>query len=352
MSIALSFETTAESGPDTEKSGTSPAPAVDTATVGSGSGAPSVRLEVSFDGLPLGEVRLNLPPGSTGSKGSTDGPPGSGTPTWTGGAGAGEPPRLGDPALVRVALSARTSEAERSRALRLLGLRGDERLRVAAVTVTEPGTLRRALRDCALALGRTSPSAGERLAPLGVLRPTGGAILLPGSAAPSAGRVALPQGAAVGLGPSTAADRLPDSWEQACRAARFAGLGPTWPQLVDSASLGAPALLADIPRSTALAHPDVAAVARLAGEAGGGQAVRTLDVVCRSKSLRDAAELLHLHHSSVAQRASRIERTLGISLSEPHGRQRAQTALLLWQLNAPGEGRGRGDRSETDGHQF
>ncbi|MFC5156970.1 helix-turn-helix domain-containing protein [Streptomyces amakusaensis] len=350
MSIALSFDTTAESGPGAEESGTPPA--ADAATPRPGDGAPSVRLEVSVDGLLLGEVRLSLPPG---------GPPGSGTPARTppparpgtpGAAGGGEPPRLGDPALVRVVLSARTSGAERSRALRLLGLRGDERLRVAAVTVADPGTLRRALRDCALALGRTSPSAGERLAPLGVLWPTGGAILLPGSAAPSAGRVTLPQDAAVGLGPPAAAERLPDSWEQACRAARFAGLGPTWPQLMDSAGLGAPALLADVPRSAALAHPDVEAVARLAGEAGGGQAVRTLDVVCRSKSLRDAAELLHLHHSSVAQRVSRIERALGIPLGDPHGRQRAQTALLLWQLNAPGEGHGRAGRTGTDGRQF
>ncbi|MFD0392404.1 helix-turn-helix domain-containing protein [Streptomyces nogalater] len=59
-----------------------------------------------------------------------------------------------------------------------------------------------------------------------------------------------------------------------------------------------------------------------------------METVCRTRSLREAAKILCLHHSSVAHRVARAERALGISLSDPAQRQRAYTALLLWRLNA------------------
>ncbi|MEU9705415.1 helix-turn-helix domain-containing protein [Streptomyces sp. NPDC047981] len=142
-------------------------------------------------------------------------------------------------------------------------------------------------------------------------------------------------GVAVGLGPAVAPERLPESWAQARRAARFAGLGPTWPRVVDAAGLGAQVLLADIPEDAALAHPDVSAVARLEAEPDGPQMLATLEAVCRTRSLREAAKLLSLHHSSVAHRVARAERVLAMSLSDPSDRQRAHTAVLLWRLNAP-----------------
>jgi DNA-binding PucR family transcriptional regulator len=39
-----------------------------------------------------------------------------------------------------------------------------------------------------------------------------------------------------------------------------------------------------------------------------------------------------MHHSSVAHRIRRIERTLGYRLDTPDGRTRARTALLLNRL--------------------
>ncbi|MFD9632679.1 helix-turn-helix domain-containing protein [Streptomyces violascens] len=118
--------------------------------------------------------------------------------------------------------------------------------------------------------------------------------------------------------------------------------------------LGALVLLADLPASTALAHPDVAAVARLSRGPDGEPALATLEAVCRSSSLREAAKLLCLHHSAVAHRIRRIERILRVSLSDAPGRQRIQTALLLWQLNAPGNWRNDPESSRQYGgpHPF
>ncbi|MFC5655072.1 helix-turn-helix domain-containing protein [Streptomyces nogalater] len=243
------------------------------------------------------------------------------------------PGGLGDPALVQAVLSSAMPEAQRSRALYLLGLSLGGPLRAPAVVVAEPAALPEALRACAAGLLAPSTRAGGP-APQAALWPRVGVLLMP--AAGTARRPAsVPCGVAVGLGPAVAPERLPESWAEARRAARFAGLGPTWPRLADAAELGAEALLADIPRDTALAHPDVVALARLDAEPDGAQLLATLETVCRTRSLREAAKILCLHHSSVAHRVARAERALGISLSDPAQRQRAYTALLLWRLNAP-----------------
>jgi DNA-binding PucR family transcriptional regulator len=76
----------------------------------------------------------------------------------------------------------------------------------------------------------------------------------------------------------------------------------------------------------------VAAIARLAATP---DQVRTLDAWCDSGSLRRAAELLHLHHSSVARRIDQLARTLGIDLTQPTGRLRASLALTTWRLLNP-----------------
>ncbi|MEV0000137.1 helix-turn-helix domain-containing protein [Streptomyces sp. NPDC050848] len=242
------------------------------------------------------------------------------------------PAGLGDPALVQAVLSPSMPETQRSRALHLLGLPPAGPMRAAAVIVAEPGALQGALRACATALYAPPSARTGGTAPHGALWPRVGALLLPG---PGTTTAKLGPGVAVGIGPAVAPERLPESWAQARRAARFAGLGPTWPRLVDAAELGAQVLLADIPEDAALAHPDVAAVARLEAEADGPQMLATLEAVCRTRSLREAAKLLSLHHSSVAHRVARAERALAMSLSDPSERQRAHTAVLLWRLNAP-----------------
>jgi DNA-binding PucR family transcriptional regulator len=53
---------------------------------------------------------------------------------------------------------------------------------------------------------------------------------------------------------------------------------------------------------------------------------------CALGSLRRAADLLHLHHTSVARRIEQIGKTLGIDLIAPVGLTRARVALTTWRL--------------------
>lgn len=49
--------------------------------------------------------------------------------------------------------------------------------------------------------------------------------------------------------------------------------------------------------------------------AGNPEDLETLDAYCAAGSLRRAADLLHLHHSSIARRLEQIGKTLGIELT-------------------------------------
>jgi DNA-binding PucR family transcriptional regulator len=48
--------------------------------------------------------------------------------------------------------------------------------------------------------------------------------------------------------------------------------------------------------------------------------------------LRRAADVLHLHHSSIARRLEQVGKTLDIELTEPIGLTRARVALTAWRL--------------------
>uniref|UniRef100_A0AAU2UYT8 Helix-turn-helix domain-containing protein n=1 Tax=Streptomyces sp. NBC_00003 TaxID=2903608 RepID=A0AAU2UYT8_9ACTN len=93
--------------------------------------------------------------------------------------------------------------------------------------------------------------------------------------------------------------------------------------------MGALALLAEIPQGASRDNADVAAIARLAGNP---EDLETLDAYCASGSLRRAADLLHLHHSSVARRLELIGKNLGLELTEPTGLLRARLALTAHRL--------------------
>jgi DNA-binding PucR family transcriptional regulator len=60
--------------------------------------------------------------------------------------------------------------------------------------------------------------------------------------------------------------------------------------------------------------------------------LETLDAYCATGSLRRAADVLHLHHSSVARRLEPIGKTLGIELAQPTGLMRARLALTARRL--------------------
>lgn len=60
--------------------------------------------------------------------------------------------------------------------------------------------------------------------------------------------------------------------------------------------------------------------------------LETLDTYCATGSLRRAADVLHLHHSSVSRRLEQIGKAMGVDLTEPTGLTRARVALTTWRL--------------------
>ncbi len=75
------------------------------------------------------------------------------------------------------------------------------------------------------------------------------------------------------------------------------------------------------------ANADVAAIALLPAED-----LDTLDAYCATGSLRRAADLLHLHHSSIARCLDHIGKALGTDLTDPTGLTRARLALTVQHL--------------------
>ncbi|WP_457030969.1 helix-turn-helix domain-containing protein [Kitasatospora sp. P5_F3] len=212
---------------------------------------------------------------------------------------------MADPALVELVISPGSDEADRARALRLLGFAVDLPIRAVAVRSELPLD-----RIAALICPARSVKAAQ-LADVGVILAT------------TVDQAGFPAEVRAGIGAAVSPDT---SWRQARTALRFTG--PREP-VVRHADLGALALLAEIPQEAARENTDVAAIARLAADP---EDLETLDAYCVTGSMRRAADLLHLHHSSVARRLEQIGRTLGIELTEPGGQLRATLALGAWRL--------------------
>jgi len=140
---------------------------------------------------------------------------------------------------------------------------------------------------------------------------------------PALARTRFPAGVHAGIGAAEIPDR---SWREARTALRFT---TSRQPVVRYADLGALALLAQLPHDAARDNTDVTAVAQIAGNTAD---LDTLDGYCATGSVRRTADLLHLHHSSVARRLEQIGKTLGIELTEPTGLIRARLALTLWRL--------------------
>jgi PucR C-terminal helix-turn-helix domain len=212
---------------------------------------------------------------------------------------------MADPALVELAISSGSDEAARARALRLLGFPAGLPVRVVAVRSQLP------LDHVG---GLICPARPVKAAPLGDV----GVIV-----AVTADPARFPAGVRAGIGAAGRPDR---SWHQARTALRFTGQREP---VVRYEALGALALLAEIPEDAARDNGDVAAITRIAGSP---EDLETLDAYCATGSLRRAADVLHLHHSSVARRVEQIGKTLGIELTEPAGLVRARLALTMRRL--------------------
>jgi PucR C-terminal helix-turn-helix domain len=212
---------------------------------------------------------------------------------------------MADPALVELVISSESDEAARARALRLLGFAADLPVHVVAVRSQLP------LDQVGRLVCPTRPVKAAPLADVGVLLAT------------TTDSTGFPAGVRAGIGAAESPDR---SWREARIALRFTT--PRQP-VVHFDGLGALALLAHVPQDAARNNADVAAIARMAVNS---EDLDTLDAYCASGSQRQAADLLHLHHSSVARRLEQIGKTLGIELAEPTGLTRARLALTAWRL--------------------
>ncbi|MEU4579553.1 PucR family transcriptional regulator [Nonomuraea sp. ATR24] len=212
---------------------------------------------------------------------------------------------MADPALVELAISPDSDEAARARALRLLGFAAGQPVHVLAVRSHLP------LDKVGGAICPARPVKAAPLADVGVILAT------------TVNPARVPEGVRAGIGGTESLDR---SWQQARTALRFTT--PRRP-VVHHDDLGALALLAEISRDAARGNADVSAIIRVAETP---EDLETLDAYCATGSLRRAADLLHLHHSSVARRIEQLGRTLGIDLTEPTGLTRASLALTAWRL--------------------
>ncbi|MER7760760.1 helix-turn-helix domain-containing protein [Streptomyces sp. NPDC097619] len=216
---------------------------------------------------------------------------------------------MADPALVKLAISPGTDEAARTRALRLLGFAPDRPVQAVAVRTTHP------LDRIGGLICPAHPVKAARLPDSRVLLAT------------TVDPTRFPTGVRAGLGAPGSPDR---SWRQARTALRFTT--PREPVLAHAA-LGAFALLADLPPEAVRANPDVQALHRLATDPATPDDLAVLDAYCTTGSLRGAAGLLHLHHSSVARRLHQLARPLGFDPTTPTGLTRAHLALTAWRLH-------------------
>ncbi|MFC7588878.1 helix-turn-helix domain-containing protein [Nonomuraea antimicrobica] len=234
-----------------------------------------------------------------------------------------------DPALVELALSAQSREAEQARALRLLGFDPAAPLQALAIALPDRG-LAAGLRTMghhvrAATVGDTEAVLVTTTLPHLTIRREGGHA----SASPRRSIDLGPEltdGARVGIGPELPGARAAESWAGARTALRFTG---PHDRVMRWSELGALALFADLPERAIADLDDVRAMARLGEESR--LAVRAL---CMAGSVRGAAVVVHLHHSSLATRIARAEAVLGFSLADQSGRTRAYLALALVRLLA------------------
>jgi sugar diacid utilization regulator len=146
-------------------------------------------------------------------------------------------------------------------------------------------------------------------------------------------------GVRIGVGGLVASTDGETSWKQATVALRFTALrdassliGDPGYAVVDHDSLGVLSALADVSPTRLGCEHDVVALDALAATDNGALDVGALEAFCLTGSLRQAAQILYLHHSTVAARLARVEKALGWHLENPSDRFKAQFALLARRL--------------------
>lgn len=234
-------------------------------------------------------------------------------------------PRLGDPALLELAVSRAAAGPERTRALHLLGW-------TPCAEVTALAALGPVEQVDELAASLRHLGAQPRRAIIALVH----AMVIDG---PLPAAVDVPDSLMIGVGATGFAVEAATSFEQAVRALRYAtsvaDAGATSRPVVHTAELGPFEFLAGTLRSADVRGvADVEVLDGLAATPGGSGVVQALEAVAQAGSLREAARRIHLHHNSIAARVRRAEEVLGYRVTEPAGVARLQLALALRRLRA------------------
>lgn len=140
----------------------------------------------------------------------------------------------------------------------------------------------------------------------------------------------VPPAVRAGIGVSGTAERLPESWASALIALRLST--PRDP-VVDAAELGALLFVAESAERHEEPHPDAAAV-----DALDERSRLVLEALADAGSVRSAASVLGMHHSSVQARLDALTAHLGYDPRSPAGRTRYALARALAALEQPGLG--------------
>jgi PucR C-terminal helix-turn-helix domain len=294
-------------------------------------GQPARALRMSPEGRPL-------PPGAPGDWPSTTADPG--TMVWLERAGA---PHANDAMILeRLALAVAISRSRHrpaaglNRAIeRVLdgGVPEQDRAPAAARLRLDP---RRPVRAVARPTGSPHPNGSEPAGrhPSGIIStPFGLALaeIVPATAVvPSNGSDDAPSQPAgrglAGIGTAVEPARLPQSWSAALVALRLAD---EHTPVVEADALGAMVLLAEAADAAAQPHPDIAVLETIAADRS---ALATLDALAQAGTVRSAAAVLGVHHSTVQSRLAAAMIALGYDPRTPAGRTRYALARTLHRL--------------------
>ncbi|WP_110208189.1 PucR family transcriptional regulator [Nocardioides daejeonensis] len=133
----------------------------------------------------------------------------------------------------------------------------------------------------------------------------------------------------IGIGTHVHVLEAPRSHEEARRALEFTSSRWHGRRAIAHEKLGALELITHLPVAQVLAHPDLRRLDEIAATESGAIDIDTLEAFFMYGTLRRAADGLHVHHSTVADRLRRVEAVMGWNLEEPNDHFKAALTLIL-----------------------
>ncbi|MFG1954795.1 helix-turn-helix domain-containing protein [Micromonospora sp. NPDC048830] len=245
---------------------------------------------------------------------------------------------LSNPAIVQVLLDEDATEVDRSRAVRLLGFSPGQLVDVIALSARTD--MHQAMTNIRAEMAHAT---GRHVAGTALSSTLGALIVASGPL----GDGILGKDVLACIGDPMPVEESSKAWRSARQGVRFASLAVRQ-NVVRVSDLGCFLLLSELPPGIVAANRDVVAMSELASLRDGGADIQLLRTLCVSGSERETAKALHMHHSSVAYRLSRVSTVLRFNVRLPESRDRLGLALLLWGLHAGPVGAARSGASERN----